>query len=162
LSKAISTDQNPENIARVLEILHESPARLEALIGPDSGIDPHQPLGEGERSPVQVLAHLVNVEAISSDHIVKTLVVKTPRLVVIHAERHFGKLLQFQDFSIPELLAYFRLRRTALLRVLEDLTPAKWARTMDKGIKRMESVYWAARGLALHELEHIEALAERL
>jgi hypothetical protein len=45
--------------------------------------------------------------------------------------------------------------------VLRSLSEKQWARTADKGLSRMESVYWAARGLALHELEHVGDLVEK-
>ena len=35
-------------------------------------------------------------------------------------------------------------------------------RAMKKGKQRVESVYWQARGLALHEDEHLTWLEERL
>ena len=162
MSGRIPTEQTPDNVNRVLEILRSTPVRLEALIGPGSGTDPNQALAKGERNPVQVLAHLVYTEANSSDHIIKALLVKEPRLVVVHAERQLGKLLKYDAFSVSELLDFFRLRRTALVRILERLTPAKWSRTADKGLKRMESVYWAARALALHELDHLQDLEAKL
>jgi hypothetical protein len=68
------------------------------------------------------------------------------------------ELLEF-----PDLLAYFKLRRRVLLRVLSELSEKDWARTVrEENKKRQESVYWKARALALHELHHLEIITERL
>jgi hypothetical protein len=163
VKKSISTDQTPENIARILEILAATPDRLEALVGPGSGVDPAQPIGPGERSPLEVLAHLIYTESLAADHIHLALMVAEPRLVVVHAQRDIAKLLRYEGlFDVPEMLAYIRFRRKGLMPVLRGLKDKQWSRTADKGIKRMESVYWAARGLALHEEEHLRDLEAKL
>ena len=162
MKKPISTDRTGENIARVLEILKRTPDQLEAFLGPGSGVDPEKPLAPGERTSVEVLAHLIYTEALSSEHIILALLVDEPKLVMVHAQRQLGKLLGYEAFPVPELLAYIRFRRTALMRILNSLNDRQWSRTVDKGLTRMESVYWAARGLALHELAHLHDLREKL
>jgi hypothetical protein len=60
-------------------------------------------------------------------------------------------------------MVYFGLRRTVLLRVLASLTEEKWSRCIrEEGKQRKESVYWRARGQALHELEHLQDLETKL
>jgi hypothetical protein len=50
-----------------------------------------------------------------------------------------------------------------LLRVLTSLSEADWARSIrEVGKQRQESVYWRARSLALHELEHLAELERKL
>ena len=96
-TKSISTDQTPENIAQILEALTESPVRLEALsksVSAPSG-KMRQPLGKGERTPTEVLAHVINTEARSSEMIYQALLVKEPFFADIHPEREWGKLLRF-------------------------------------------------------------------
>ena len=84
-------------------------------------------------------------------------------LTDIHAERDLGRLLRFDLLAFAELLAYFRLRRTILLRVLATLTEESWSRCIrEAGKQRKESVYWRARGIALHELEHLQDLEIKL
>jgi hypothetical protein len=62
-----------------------------------------------------------------------------------------------------DLLVYFKLRRTILLRILESLSEKKWSRVVREERKqRRESVYWQARGQALHELEHVLDLEDKL
>ena len=118
MKKTISTDQTPENIAQVLEILTESPVRLAALSKSVPAERLSQPLGKGERTPTEVLAHLMNGEAISSEMIYQALLVKEPLFADIHPERDWGKLLRFDLLDFAELLAYFKIRRKVLLRVL--------------------------------------------
>lgn len=156
MKKAISTKQTPENIQLVLSVLADAPARLQALSEVLSPDQLSQPLGPGERTPVEVLAHLINTEALTADSIYLALMLKKPLLHKIHAERDLGKLLRLDQYTYQELLFYFAFRRKMLLNVLEPLTDKQWARTVqEKDKQRQESVYWRARGQALHELEHL-------
>ena len=74
-----------------------------------------------------------------------------------------GKLLRYEAFGVTDLFAYFAFNRRALLHVLQGLTAQQWERTMQpEGKKRSESVYYAARGLCVHEYGHLEDLAGKL
>jgi hypothetical protein len=163
MEKTISTELTSANIARVLDLLAEMPKRLEALSLAHSDERLRHPLGPGERSATEALAHLINSEARSSEAIYLALLADEPLFAAIHPERQWGKLLRYDLFTFSELLAYFGLRRRALLRVLAALSDEKWARAVrEEGKQRKESVYWRARSLALHEVEHLEELANRL
>jgi hypothetical protein len=60
-------------------------------------------------------------------------------------------------------MAYFKLRRTVLLHVLASLTEEQWSRSIrEAGKKRKESVYWRARTIAMHELEHLSDIESKL
>jgi hypothetical protein len=64
--------------------------------------------------------------------------------------------LRYDLLDYSDLLAYFALRRTVLLRVLNALTEGQWARSVrEAGKQRQESVDWRARSLPLHEPEHL-------
>lgn len=163
MKKTITTEQTPENIARVMEALTESPVRLEALVRSIPAGKLSQPLGKGERTPVEILAHLVNGEAISSEMIYQALLVNEPSFANIHPERDMGKLLRFNELEFSELLAYFKIRRKVLLRVLSALKEKDWSRVVrEEGKQRRESVYWRARTIAMHELDHLEDLEGKL
>jgi hypothetical protein len=163
MKKQISTTQTESNIRVVMQLLRETPDKLTALSRDLSEERFHEPLGIGERSFIQVLAHLINCETLSSEAIYLALLADEPLLANIHAERDLGKLLRFDLSPFPELMTYFKLRRTVLLRVLEPLTGAQWSRTVrENGKQRKESVYWRARGQALHELEHLQDLETKL
>ena len=121
MKKIISTDLTPTNIARVMEILTETPQKLEMLSKPLTVEQLRQPLGQGERSFTQDLAHMLNGEARSSEMIYQALLVNEPIFADIHPDRHWGKLLRFDLLEFKDLLVYFKLRRAVLLRVLSGL-----------------------------------------
>jgi hypothetical protein len=159
MKKAISTEQNAENISAVTEILAGTHASLTALRGPLTATRLREPLGPGERSFTEVLAHLLHCEARTAEAIYLALMVNEPLLAAVHPERHIGKLLRYDQQPFDDLLAYFKFRRTVLLRVLGELTEKQWARTVrEPGKQRQESVYLQARVQALHEADHLAAV----
>jgi len=163
MKKQISTDQTEENIKNLLQLLTEMPDRLEKLGRGLSDKKLHEPLGKGERSFTEALAHILNCEAITAGSIYLALMLKEPAIHRIHAERDLGKLLRLDQMPIRELMAYFKFRRAVLLNVLNSLNDRQWSRVIrEQGKQRKESVYWRARGQALHELEHILDLERKL
>ena len=163
MQKTISTELTRPNITLVIQALADTPGRLEETIKPLGDAQLREPLGSGERSVTQVLAHLINVEARSSEAIYLALLADEPFVPDIHPERQWGKLLKLEQFPFPDLLAYFKLRRTILLHVLSSLAEEQWKRVIrEAGKKRRESVYWRVRSLALHELEHLSDLEKKL
>jgi hypothetical protein len=163
MKKAISTDLTGANIAKVMEVLEDTPAQLESLSGPLADEQLRQPLGTGERSFTEDLSHLIHTEARSSEAIYLALLLEEPLVADVHPERQWGKLLRYDLFAFHDLFAYFKLRRAVLLRVLGSLTEAQWARAIrEAGKKRQESVYWRARTIAMHELDHLTDLQNKL
>jgi hypothetical protein len=163
MKKTVSTELTNANIEKVTALLGETPGELARLSKGLSSEQLCQPLGSGERSFTEDLAHLINSEARSSEAIYLALLLDEPIFPDIHSERQWGKLLKFDVLPFAELLAYFKLRRTVLLRVLAALTEAQWARSIrEEGKKRQESAYWRARALAMHELEHLSDLQYKL
>jgi hypothetical protein len=163
MKKSISTDFTEANVARVMELLSETPGKLENLRQGLTSEQLGRPLGAGERSFTEDLAHLIHCEARSSEAIYQALLLEKPLFADIHPERQWGKLLRFDLLPFPDLLAYFKLRRAVLLRVLSGLTDRAWTRSIrEPGKQRQESVYWRARGLALHELDHLTDLEHKL
>lgn len=163
MKKAISTNQTADNIAKVLEALTESPVRLEALSRSVSTERLRQPLGKGERTPTEVLAHIINGEARSSEMIYQALLVDEPSFADLHPDRNWGKLVRFDLLEFSELLAYFKIRRKVLLRVLSGLKEKDWSRAVrEEGKQRKESVYWRARTIAMHELDHLDDLERKI
>lgn len=60
MKKKISTQQTAANIARMIDILKETPNRLESLSSSLTEGQLRQPLGNGERSLIQDLSHPLN------------------------------------------------------------------------------------------------------
>jgi hypothetical protein len=163
MKKGIPTASTKANITKVMELLAETYGQLERL---SAGLTPEQlcePLGPGERSFTETLAHMIHSEARSSEAIYLALLLDEPLFPDVHPERQWGKLLRYDLSDFWDLLAYFKLRRATLLRVLASLTEHQWQRSIQEaGKKRKESVYWRARAVALHELEHISDLRGKL
>jgi hypothetical protein len=163
MKKSVSTELTKANIVKVTELLADTPVKLESLHKGLTREQLHQPLGTGERSFAEDLAHMIHGEARASEAIYLALLLDEPLLPNIHSERQWGKLLRFDLLSAPDLLAYFKLRRVVLLGVLDSLTDEGWGRvTREAGKKRKESVYWRARALAIHELDHLTDLQNKL
>ena len=163
MKKLISRDQTEANIKEVLRLLAESPAKMEMLSKGLSDEQLHRPLGGGERSFIETVTHLINCEAITAESVYVALLRDEPLVSDIHPERDLGKLLHFEQLPFSELLAYFKFRRKVLLRVLESLTEKKWSGCIREEKKqRKETIYWIARGQALHEMEHLSDLETKL
>ena len=163
MKKQIPTAQTAANIQEVLRLLSETPDRLAELSQGLSDKKLREPLGAGERSFIDCLAHLVNCEAVMADAIYLALMLNEPAIAPVHPERDLGKLLRYDQMDFHELLAYFKFRRAVLLSVLTPLTDEKWSRVIREERKqRKESVYWRARGQALHELEHVTDIERKL
>jgi DinB family protein len=163
MKKATSTDLTGANIAKVMEVLKASSPQLASLSQSLSEEQLRQPLGTGERSFTEDLAHLIHTEDRSSEAIYLALLLDEPFIADVHPERQWGRLLKFHLLPFSELLAYFQLRRVVLLRVLASLTEAQWRRSIrEAGKKRQESVYWQARTIAMHELDHLSNLQNKL
>jgi hypothetical protein len=163
MKKAISTELTNANITKITDLLADTPRELESLSKPLSSEQLLLPLGSGERSFTEDLAHLINSEARSSEAIYLALLVDEPIFLDIHSERQWGKLLRYDLFAFSDLLAYFKLRRTVLSRILTSLTEEQWERSIrEEGKKRKESIYWQARSIAMHELDHLTDLQSKL
>jgi hypothetical protein len=163
MKKIISTEATESNIAQIIDLLSDTSRKLERLRSRFSDEQFIKPLGAGERSLTENLAHLLHCEAISSEFIYLALLKDEATFNDIHPEREYGKLLHYDFFSFKSLLDYFIFRRTILLRVLSSLEAEQWSRSIsEKGKKRKESVYWRARSIALHELEHINDIESKL
>ncbi len=163
LGKQLATRQSPERIKLALAVLGASPQRLRNLRAGLTEAELTAPLGNGERSFKRDLTHLIYCAERGEYPIVHALLLELPQLPRIHAERDWGNLMRYETFPIAELLDYFDFRRRALLHILRGLQPEQWQRSvLREGVKRSESVYYAARGLCLHEVEHLEDLAKKL
>ncbi len=163
LVKRLTTRQSPERIELTITVLSAAPQRLRNLGAGLTETELTTPLGAGERSFKRDLTHLIYCAERGEYPIVHALLLDHPQLPRIHAERDWGKLMRYEAFQVAELLDYFDFRRRALLRVLRGLKPKQWERSVYRdGVKRSESVYYAARGLCLHEVEHLEDLAKKL
>jgi hypothetical protein len=163
VKKSVSTELTRTNIAEIQDLLAEAPKKLERF---SEGLSVEQfakALGRGERSFTENLAHMLHCEARSSEATYLALLANEPTLAGIHSERDFGNLVRYDLQAFSDLLAYFKFRRNVLLRVLSSLTDKQWSRGIrEAGKQRKESVYWQARGIAMHEVEHVSEMERKL
>ena len=162
MKTAIPTEPTRANIAQILDLLAATPLKLESLIQGRTDKQLRQPLGPGERSCTEMLAHLIASEDRSSEAIYLALLRDEPLFPAVHPERQWSRLLRYDLLEFSDLLGYFQVRRAILLRVLGSLREKQWERVIrDEGKQRRESVYWRARSMALHELEHLTDLENK-
>ena len=76
MAKRLSTEATPANIAGARKLLAGVPDQLAELSGHIPPEKLEQPIAQGERSPRQVLVHLLNCEARASDAIYSALLLK--------------------------------------------------------------------------------------
>ena len=158
-----STKLTPANISVVRETLRGIPDELEQWQNVLTREQLNEPMAEGERSPRRVLAHILNCESYSFRAIHFALLLDTPFMPRIHAERDWAKLTRYEQFSYADMLSYFRFRRRALMSVLDGLDEKGWGRAFQpEGRKKPDSVWLQARGMAIHEREHLVDLREKL
>ena len=158
----INTQPSPKYFSRVLTLLGESPAKLEALRRSLTEEQLCEPLAEKEWSFKQQLAHLLSREEITSQSIYYALLVDDPILPDIHPQRHWAPLVDYEHFPVSKLLDYYYFRREIFLRVLADLSDTEWENVVRRASKRPETIYRLARALALHEVEHLEDITGKL
>lgn len=78
-----------------MEVLVESPVRLKVLSKSVPVDQLRQPLRKGERTATEVLAHMLNGEARSSEMIYQALLANEPFFADIHPDRDWGRLLRY-------------------------------------------------------------------
>ena len=163
LQKRLTTKPSDERIALILSQLMISPSRLLALRARLTEPECDLPLGAGERSFKRDVTHLTYCAERGTDPIFLALILPQPAIPRIHAERDWGALMQYEAFSVDELLTNFQFQRRALLRILRALSREQWDCSVQReGVKRSESVYHWARGMCLHEASHLDDLSAKV
>jgi len=77
----------------------------------------------------------------------------------LHAEKDFDRLSLFSGLGLNELVEAFSLERKKTLNFLKSLRKSDWCRQLKEENKaREETIYWRARGLAIHDFTHVQIL----
>jgi hypothetical protein len=80
-------------------------------------------------------------------------------LYPLHAEKDFDRLNLFIGLQSNELLEAFRLERRKSLNFFKSLKKSDWFKQLkEEGKTREETIYWRARGLAIHDFTHVQIL----
>jgi hypothetical protein len=162
MKKTISTEITQANKLKVIELLASVPDTLVTLSQGFTAEALTQPLKHGERSFVEIVAHILNCDERMTESIYATLLLDKPIILNIHPEIQWGSLLHYEKLECMDLLTYLKFRRKVLVRILYELVDEQWKRTLQEtGKQRQESVYWRARAQALHEAEHITQIETR-
>ncbi|TAK10989.1 MAG: DinB family protein [Anaerolineae bacterium] len=154
----ISTEQSPSSIALILETLENAARFFAEAAAKMTPTEISKPLTPGEWSFHEVMAHLLTTNDVAMNAIVYALALKEPSLPEIHARREWGKAVRYEEHRFEDLLAAYQFKRRVMLHVLRDLTPKKWTTALHRPKSRSTTVYLQARGMALHDLEHVEHL----
>ncbi|MCL4265385.1 MAG: DinB family protein [Anaerolineae bacterium] len=151
------------NIAEVLALLVETPARIATATAVLTETQLHTPPSAKEWSIAQILAHLRGFDDVWTHTIYAMLTTENPHMPVFHP-REWSKVVGYGRLPFTTSLQSFTLKRVELVVVLQKLPEEKWARPAMLG-NHTHSVFSQARRLALHEATHwaeIETLAEQL
>ena len=151
----ISTKNTLANRTTILKLLKEVPAKVDMLSHGFSEEDIKRPFSPNEWSFAEQLSHMLHCEATTANAIYQALIVNESAVVDIHPERQLGKLIRYNLLSFEEMKQLFVIRRKVLLRVLTNLRSEQWGNKIDKGGKRMQSVYLLVRMMVLHEVDHL-------
>lgn len=161
--KAIPTSLSDAAIRNIFETLEETPAHLTAIAKRFDEKTSLEPIIPGKRSFRETLVHFLNIEGLNYTTIYPAFLLKKPEVHSIHAERDFGRLNLFADFQLPELLSAFKLERKKTLGFLKSLKKSDWSKQLiEENKQRQETIYWRARGLAIHDYTHVHILKFQL
>lgn len=148
----------PDEIQKYGEMLETTPRSITRLVTNVSEERLRWSPSKKDWSAVEVLAHLRACEELWSYSIYAMLGETTPTLALLD-ERRWAKTTQYATLDFRSSFQVYALRRLELLHVLKDLPEAAWERTaVIEG--RSHSVFSQVRRMALHEVEHIQQIAD--
>ena len=153
------TTQSDIAIKNVFETLEETPRFLNTVAKRFDEKTALNPIIEGKRSFRETLVHLLNIEGLNYTTIYPAFLLSKPKIYPLHAERDFDRLSLFGDFKMKDLLLAFHFERKKTLSFLGSLKPNDWNKQLVEDNKaRQETIYWRARGLAVHDYTHVYIL----
>jgi hypothetical protein len=114
------------------------------------------PIPEGEWSPVDVVRHLIAVEAEVWHARLRQLAVEDRPL---WPWTEPDRWLESPDASLRELLATYAERRAATIEILDSLDEAGWARTGEHATYGVLDVAALMTKAVEHDEEHLASLA---
>lgn len=161
--KEIPTKISELALQKIYEILESTPEKLNKISGYFKNENFNKPIIPGKRSFRETLLHILNIEALNYTTIYPALLLDKPEVYPLHAERDIQRLGLFENFTREELLTGFMYERKKTINFFNVLSPEQWSRQIiELNKKRKESIYWRARGLALHDYTHILILKFQL
>jgi len=157
--KEIATSFSEAAVSNILTILEHTPKYLASIAKRFDEKNSLKPIVDGKRSFRETLLHLLNMEGLNYTTIYPAFLLNKPKVYPIHAERDFGRLGLFSDFSLDELLEAFFFERRKSLSFLKSLKKSDWQKQLaEKDKAREETIYWRARMMAIHDFMHVQTL----
>jgi len=161
--KEIPTSLSDVALKSIFEILEETPRYLTSIAKHFDEKSSLEPIVVGKRSFRETLIHLLNIEGLNYTTIYPAFLINKPKIYSLHAERDLDRLNLFVNFQISELLLAFDLERRKSLSFLRSLKKNDWSKELlEDNKKRQETIYWRARGLAIHDYTHVHILKFQL
>ncbi len=154
----IPTKLSESSIAAVKDTLKATAKFLSECIQSKSPQELDAPLTPGEWSFREVMAHLLTTNEVSMNTIVYGMALNEPILPEIHPRRDWGRLLQYADYPLEDILHVYQFKRRVLLGILGRLSQKQWSAVIHRPPGKATTVFLQARGIALHDLEHVEHL----
>jgi hypothetical protein len=140
-----------------LEVVRETPARLEELV---SGLAPEtltRPEATGKWSVVAVIQHLADSEIAWSWRLRLILAEERPPLTGYDQDL-WAERLRYEEARIEAALDLFVATRRANLRLLDGLEPEDWKRVGLHAERGEESVEHILRLYGGHDLAHLRQI----
>jgi hypothetical protein len=161
--KEIPTIISEQALINTFEILESTPEELIAIADNISKENFDKPIIPGKRSFRETLIHLLNIEALNYTTIYPAFLLDKANVYPLHAERDIHRLGLFENFTKEELLTVFGYERMKTMNFFKALKSEEWSKQLiEENKQRQETIYWRARGHALHDFTHMLILKFQL
>ncbi len=148
-----------DHIPQLISHIDSSPARFAAVLSRLEAADSVETTRPGEWSAAEVLAHVRTSQDIIEPRIMAILSRDNPPLPAFD-DGVWMQVGRYAFVPVPEALEIMRLKRRELVRVLRSIPLEAWSRTGVHEARGPISVLDIVRGIAEHEDEHINQIAQ--
>jgi hypothetical protein len=149
-------EANKDEIARILIILKECPARIEAATTKIPSAQLHARTARESWSINDILAHIRSSSDVWGDSIKRMLAEDTPTLENIHP-RKWIQQTDYLQLDFHKSFKAYAAQRRELLKILMKLSFDDWSRGAMIG-GRSHTVFTQARRIAKHDSDHCDQI----
>jgi hypothetical protein len=149
-------EANKNEIERILIILKECPARIEAATKKIPSAQLHERTDRESWSINDILAHIRSSSDVWGDSIERMLAEDTPNLENIHP-RKWIKQTDYLQLDFHKSFKAYAAQRRELLKILMKLSFDDWSRGAMIG-GRIHTVFTQARRIAKHDSDHCDQI----
>jgi len=145
--------RSSDQIDNLLKRLSDVPARIAHAVARLSEADKHMAVSTDEWSAVQILAHLRASDDIVAHRLYAILARDNPVLPA-YDERRWAEIAGYPRADFELLLKTYTLRRTELVKMLQQVVLNDWDRLGTHEVRGTISLLDVATSLVEHEEEH--------